>query len=284
MKKFANFRLLSFLLCCSFAIPDICLAGVDLPWSTTFNCSDWAQGQSLNCDGLTTGGDWTCNGTKTQITADANFANGGGGKGVRFYIGDGTNVGSGNLVVKFNTPQKEFWVRWYMRYQNGFKWNNITYDKMLYLYTSSTQIIPEWYGWDGIAIVAQNTGNYYPAKCTGCGWTTVMQGPTSDGKWHCYELHIKMDSNGSNGIGEFWIDGQKVISQTNVDWSSGDANARNGVTHFLFNSNQASPNNGQPTPLDFDDIVVSDRGYIGPINGSPPSPPAAPTGLRIVGY
>ena len=27
-------------------------AGVNLPWSTTFNCTDWSQGGSLNCDGM----------------------------------------------------------------------------------------------------------------------------------------------------------------------------------------------------------------------------------------
>jgi hypothetical protein len=266
-----------------FSTTDICLAGVDLPWSTTFNCPDWTQGQLLSCDGLATGGDWTCNGAKTQITSDANHANGDSGKGVRFYIGDGSNVGSGNLLVKFNTPQKEFWIRWYMRYHEGFKWNNISYDKILYIYTSSTQIIPIWYGWDGFSIGAQNTSNYHPAKCTGCGWITVMQGSTGDGRWHCYELHIKVDANSSDGVGELWIDGQQVISQTNVDWSNGEANARQGVTHLLFNSNQSSPNNGKPTPVDFDDIAVSDRGYIGPTNNFPSAIPAPPIGLRILG-
>ena len=37
---------------------------VNLPWSTTYNCPDWAQSNGLynvNCDGLTGFGDWTCN-------------------------------------------------------------------------------------------------------------------------------------------------------------------------------------------------------------------------------
>ena len=84
-------------------LPNIASAAINLPWSTTYNCPDWAQSNGLynvNCDGLTGFGDWTCNngdGTirEEQITAAANYPSGGGGKGQRHWLGDGVNNISG---------------------------------------------------------------------------------------------------------------------------------------------------------------------------------------------
>ena len=68
-------------------------AAVSLPWSTTYNCPDWTQGDiyftgtnsagqtwkasPLDCDGVVNNGAWlTSSGSKEQITSSANYPGG----------------------------------------------------------------------------------------------------------------------------------------------------------------------------------------------------------------
>ncbi|MBI5643652.1 MAG: heparin lyase I family protein [Deltaproteobacteria bacterium] len=275
----------SFLLCLtlvsfSFLVPALSDAAVSLPWSTTFNCSDWSQssGTLSNCDGVVNYGAWTCsNGDGTrkeeQITSLANNPGGAGGKGQRHWKGDGSNNNSGGLSVSLTSAQKELWIRWYMRYEKGFKWSPLTYDKILYIHTSSsgTDAIPEWYGSDSFNIYAQGgTGH---VRCSTCGWSTTMGGTVSDGLWHSYEVHIKMDTNGSNGVAEAWVDDTKVLTNSAVNFGT-----KSGWQSFLIGSNQYSPSNGKCMATDFDDIAVSNTGKIGPVGGSTTLVPSPPTG------
>ena len=248
-------------------------AGVDLPWTTSYDCSDWSQGSPLGCDSIAKYGDWTCgSGQKEQITSAANNPGGPGGKGQRQWSGDGTNDNSGSTVVNFNAPQKELWIRWYMRYQAGFKWTTLQYDKILYLDNTT---VPEFLGWDSVNVYTAPSGNV--ASTTG-GWDTVMKNGaidpatghrTSDGQWHYYEVHLK--NNGSAGVAEFWVDGVRHLSANNVSYGT-DFN------HVIIGENQNSPNNGGCSYVDFDDIAISTTGYIGPIAGA--KKPAPPRNLR----
>ena len=121
--------------------PQTATAVVNLPWSTTYNCADWKQSDGLYmniCDGMTgIGGEACHNGDGTdeeeQITAVANYPSGGGGKGQRHWKGDGTNNVSGGTKIDFVSPQPELWIRWYMRYEQGFEWNPLNNDKVLYI-------------------------------------------------------------------------------------------------------------------------------------------------------
>jgi hypothetical protein len=247
-------------------------AGVNLPWSTTYNCSDWNGSGGVNCDSLTMHGGWTCEGQAEQITAAAN--NSSAGKGQRHWKGDGQNVNSGGLTIPFNSPQSEIWVRWYMRYQAGFKWSSLGYDKIIYLDNTT---VPEFYGWDRLNVYAGGSNH---ASTTG-GWDTVMKAGEldpatghrrADGKWHWYEVHLK--NNGSSGIIEFWVDGVKYLSQNN-------ASIGTDFTEVLFGSNQNNPNNGGCYYVDYDDIAISTTGYIGPLSGSEPGKkPSPPKNLR----
>lgn len=256
----------------------ICHA-VSLPWSTSFNCSGWEYGDSLNCDGVKPYGAWTCNGTPEQITSSANYSGGGGGRGQRHWEGDGSNENSGGLAVEFNSAQKNLWIRWYMRYQSGFSWDYLNYDKILYIHTGVTNnaaIIEFAYG-NSFSIYAQDAGGH---NYMDTGWEKIMGGSRGDGKWHCYEIHLKMDTNGSNGVAELWVDGNKSGSKSNVNFG-----ANSGWEWFLIGSNQATPNNGGCRYVDFDDIAVSNTGYIGPFDGNDPpdpsDPPEEPTDLKI---
>ncbi|HDH53105.1 MAG TPA: hypothetical protein ENH24_01305, partial [Nitrospirae bacterium] len=119
-----------------FVYANISIAAVDLPWSTTYDCpaiqqgdENWVSRSPIACDGIVGYGNWTSdNGDSTyeveQITADANNPGGEGGKGQRHWEGDGTNNLSGGTKIEFTSSQPELWVRWYMRYEQGFKWNS----------------------------------------------------------------------------------------------------------------------------------------------------------------
>lgn len=258
-----NFLILILLIClgvlCHLIYPQNSIAGVDLPWSTTFDCPEWGQySDPLDCNGLKKRGAWTCNGKYEKIIAKANFLGGGGGKGQRHCKGDGSNVNSGGLALEFNSPQRELWIRWYMRYELGFKWDKLHYDKILYIHTKRKHVaaIVEWYCSNAFDIVAQAAGGRYP--CKKCGWMSVMRGRESDGRWHFYEVHIKIDTNGRNGVAEAWIDGKKILSKNMIIFGG-----QKGWTWILIGSNQSSPNNGRCMAVDFDDIAISNLGRIG---------------------
>jgi len=57
-----------------------------------------------------------------------------------------------------------------------------------------------------------------------------------------------------------WIDGVKKIEYTDVDYGT-----TSGWSWFVIGSNQSTPDNGRNMYVDFDDIAVSNTGYIGPI-------------------
>lgn len=275
-----NYLVILFLSCFFTMISNsVCNAGIDLPWETTFDCPEWEfDTPKLDCDGLQTGGAWAACDKRSQITIDANMAAGGGGRGQRHWVGDGVNVNSGGVRVYFNNPPNEIWMRWYMRYEEGFEWSSINYDKILYMYlyprSAGVELIPEWYGWDRWrnGLQGHTSGNIVSEE--GSGWDSTMTSGAlsnshrvSDGKWHYFELHIKIDTNGSNGIHEMWIDDTKIISKFDCDL----AGASDGVTGFAYitiGENQRNPSNGRCMAVDYDDIKISATGRIGPIDGS----------------
>ena len=278
-KAFRIFILLPILYFISVIDPAAVKAAVTLPWSTTFNCADWDQSVGLgskdvNCDGISGWGGWGCSdstGSKVeQITSAANNPSGGGGKGLRHWEGDGQNNNSGGMSLSFTSVQNEVWVRWYMRYEKGFKWNPLVYEKWLLFDMSTIQsFVPGWYSSDSLQLRAYAVSSAYSAP-SGNGWTTVMGGSTSDGAWHYYEVHAKMDTNGSNGVAEIWIDGVKRFSRSDINFGT-----KAGWISFLIAVNQDVPANGRCMAVDYDDLAVSTTGYIGPISDgtTPNSPP-----------
>jgi len=104
-------------------------------WDTSFlDCADWAQDGVIDCDGVDKSGDHLCDDTTAdQITSDANYSQGGGGKGYRHWEGGGSNNNGGSISVAFAAPLKEFWIRFYQRYEVGFQWDTLNYDKLLYI-------------------------------------------------------------------------------------------------------------------------------------------------------
>lgn len=264
------FFLLVFL--CSFALiySDISVAAVNLPWSTTYDCADWVQGRAPNCDGITSYGSWTCSsGQGEEITSVANNPNGGGGKGQRHWVGDNVNSNSGGTKVIFSSAQKELWMRWYVRYQAGFKWQNLNYDKLLYFFSdASTSAVagPQSFN---TGRVWTNSNSY---NSTNYGWDQIMVNggddgnghKTSDGQFHCWEVHMKVNTgSNSDGIVQIWIDGVLKVDRSDAYYTDNHT----GMNEVVIGSNQNDPDNGGCYYVDYDDIAISNIGYIGPISG-----------------
>ena len=246
--------------------PDNSHSAVNLPWSTTYNCPEWTQSNGLsnvNCDGLAGHGGWVATDNsgsyEEQITSAANYPGGSGGRGQRNWKADGYDNNSGGLKINFNSPQSELWIRWYMRYELGFQWDPLLMNKILYLDPGQIHaVIPEFYGQEMNIAKSKSPNNQLSTG--GQGWNAIMaNGGTdargnkmSDGQWHLYEIHIKMDTNGANGIAEFWVDNVQTLYYNNSDYGTAQ-----GWSTVVFGSNQLWPANGKAMYVDFDDIVIS---------------------------
>jgi len=257
-------------------------SGVPLVFDTTFNCPDWNQGLGLGdaqvCgsgDGIAGNGAWTTSsGSQDQITAAANNAAGAGGKGFRHWRGDGYNNTGGGIRIAVPVSMSNFWIRYYMRYQAGFSWQNGRPGgtKENYWHAGTSKAIYFGFGFGVLRFV--NNGNPYNTSIT---WNDIMGGSASDGQWHLIEYHVQADTNGSNGVGEVWVDGVKVFNRSDVNWNRGPWDS------FVLGSNEETPTNGQDMYTDYDDLAVSTVGRIGPVGGSTSSNvPTAPLNLRII--
>ena len=223
----------------------------------------------------------------TQVQSAANYPGGAGGNGLRFWVG---YDGSGNYNNNHSDPvdlflgtsgnpgkqYPELWFCWYMRYQSGFQWapangpggvsgGGPNYSKNIYIWSktmSNPAVILEYANTDNYRMYVQlNRGG--TSLYGNSGWQTVQCGGnanlTSDGSWHCFEAHIKADTNGSNGVGELWIDNVQQFSQSNVNFGT-----PRGWSMIEFNSNVSNPaNSGVNYYIDYDDIAISTTGRIG---------------------
>jgi hypothetical protein len=88
-------------------------------------------------------------------------------------------------------------------------------------------------------------------------WANVMGGTPSDGNWHCAEIHVKADTNGSNGVLQAWIDGVQTLNVTNANL--------NGETweQATIPTNQSSVANVRDMALDVDDLKIGQFQRIG---------------------
>jgi hypothetical protein len=246
-------------------------AGINLPWSTTFNCSDWNKySDPLNCDNISKKGAWTAEpgAYNEQITQSANYPGGAGGKGQRHWIGDGTNNNSGSIQINFNSSQKRFWMRWYQRWQAGFSPNWDTFKNVWFEPNNGGRIIfhtgrP---GIGGIDLFPPDSST----EVRNVGWgSSFYTGGTSDGSWHSFEVHLDIP----NKIWKLWINGKLITEKSNVDFAGASS-----ILYIGLPSNVKNVSNGKVMYVDFDDVAISNTGYIGPIGGGG-DPLSAPTGF-----
>jgi hypothetical protein len=191
--------------------------------------------------------------TSDSITAAANNPNGAGGKGFRNYVSDGQNTNGGGFNLSFGTERSEYWLRWYERWQAGFRWNGHgpQYEKMMYFDANdATNTFPRWAAEitaTGGMIQVFPTSNTYGGSTR---WTRIMAGSTSDGNFHCFEVHVKKDTNGRDGVFQAWVGNKLVADYSDIDWH------RHGNT-MTGPNNQNNPANGQIMYRDFDDIALA---------------------------
>jgi len=272
----------------TFCFVEISRANVAVPWSSTFNCADWAQGDtwppSGGCDGMDLINDgWypTCSNKpsgKSEINVSLNNPLGT-GKGMRQVIGDGSNSQGAAPRITFTSSHGEIWMRWYVRYEAGFVLSTVghtTYHKYAYIRFSPSSFskVFDILGntWSLTHQGCDSGGNDYG----GTGFTGMNSGSVGDGQWHSVEIHVKIETSGNNGIFEAWMDGvqQMDIHDTNYCGTP--------ITSLTLGTNQSWPTNNNCAYFDYDDIALSTTGYIGPLLAAPDTtPPAAPQGATV---
>lgn len=209
-----------------------------------------------------------------QITAAANNPLGT-GLGFRHWRGTGTNSNGGGIMISFPAT-RELWVRWYARFSPGFAWQNGAphYTKDLYFHPGEAAAM----------IVGFSGGSFYVHSLAGsqnilssATWSGINGGSVGDGRFHSYEVYIKLDTDGRNGATKLWVDGQIVEDRSGLNLGT-----RGPFNSFALGSNQDYVLNGDQY-TDFDDVAVSLTGPIGPLGGTTTTPPpAAPQNLRII--
>lgn len=264
-------------------LPVSALAAINLPFSTTYNCAEQQQGSTnpfwVTCDGIAKYGDWTtASGSKEAITTAANYSGGGGGRGQRHWIGNGTSGGSnsGTVWYSFSTSQSEIYMRWYVRPAAGLNMEGAGM-KMAYFKNQCTQ--------DSFSMEPgqiRYVVNGTPVGATKFGWDSWMPGGISDGAWHWFEIHLKRQNpNNANGTMEWWIDGVLRASAYNITFS-GACTGYDGLE--LPSNHNFITVGGLDQPFDIDDVAIRTTGPIGPLGITPPvapQPPAAPQNLQL---
>lgn len=254
-------------------------------WKTTFGYSQECNGSGYNdatqCSIIQNDEiNWPVitdpqGGNVTEAVSVSNNSNGDGGLGLRMWISDGQNNNSEDPNIIFDSAHPELWIRWYMRYEEGFRWSggNPRYHKLLYIYSQNG---PGGFNWipepDSGDFQIWTNGGSIPVTSPSVSWKDVF-GDTSDGLFHMFEVHIKNDTDGTDGIARMWIDGQLILDETNVNYTNGGGQ---GMRRIDISVNQNDPNNGRAMYVDFDDIEIwnttppSTDGFgnpwIGPLN------------------
>lgn len=258
-------------------------AGINVPWSSTFNCADQIPiygSSTLGCDNLNVAHyAQTCEGISgpdySEISSGGNNPLGS-GKGFRLATSDTRNSLAANPEIFFNTPQREFWVRWHQRWPSGAGLSSSGDGIKLVYYSLVGQGLAGYVAMHSgdMQLYTQSGGTQHESYKTTVGSNAMWGGAWGDNKWHTIEMHFKSSSSFSalDGLWEVWVDGVKTGSFTGVDF-------------FANFTMLAIPANEQITTnpanicvfIDYDDYAISNSGYIGP--GTPgvatrPNPPS----------
>jgi len=285
-------------------LPKISLATINLSsgyWSSTLNCPDWTQvvgWPTYNfCDGLDSGGDHASGeGHVESVTASANNPSGSGGKGILHWASPSRYAQSSGFKLGFVSDPSELWVRMYVSYQPGFQWGITGFSaecKCIYTFPSSGGGTIWNFAWGNRAgFQSQCCNNPNWLGTAGIGWPVMHSSGISDGSWHYVEIHLKMDTNGADGIAEYWIDGVNGLSMTGLDFDT------RGVWHHIeFFGNCLAANIPSEYWVHIDDMAIATPAWAGPwqydaqgrkmigllTGGSPfdTTPPAAPSGVTV---
>jgi hypothetical protein len=182
-----------------------------------------------------------------EIIGPANMVGGLGGKGFRHWRRN-TNEHGGGITCTFTSSTMELWMRFYSRYDLGYNYGG-GYTKDIYGNEGGSDY---WiYGMQTTHWGLTHAGD--PNLGGAIDFAAL-----DDGNWHCHEIHIKRGNPGSDVL-EIWIDNVLDYSASNRSFDNSP------MTHFVLGHNQNDA--GAEGFVDFDDIVVSNSGRVGPLGG-----------------
>lgn len=202
------------------------------------------------------------------------------GRGLRIEVPQGGFRGFGPLD-RLEPARNEVWYRYHIRLVD---WNAAFTGKLpglAGLYSSSARgcipPTPSSPGWSARGLfgppgtqgappgeVPIGTYLYHADQEGTCGDNLWWGASLEQGRWHCVEGKVKMNTPGANN-GEIrgWLDGELVLGRNDIQYrSAGESHI--GVRHMwhnvYFGGSWSSPN---PLSLQYDQIVVSTSGRIG---------------------
>jgi hypothetical protein len=122
----------------------------------------------------------------------------------------------------------------------------------------------------------------------GVGWHTLLPIPeVRDGKWHSYELKIKLNDPGvPNGEYQFWLDGEERKHSTGLDLGAAETFGFSKAALGVGNTGARDCNpqgrfHEAWRAIEFDDYVLSTT-YVGPAEpGGDSELPSPPSHLRM---
>jgi len=258
-------------------------------WETTFDCAEQTLPTFTCGEVLTYLDNTSSNGSHSTIGTAYNNPSGGGGCGYSqtngygniMAQGDGVNDDSETIYFRFPSPQKEFWARYYVKFPTNWRASPFGWIKLFYIQTNGnvTQTLfePDSTGYRFATQGGGGNGIYYSTVKLS---DTLGGSYTGDDTWHCMEIHLKMDTDTTDGIGEIWIDGTRILRITNGNFSRGGAVAREGFTQAvpILNQSRIVNVNNSMARVSLDDAVIYNtpppgrdiynNPYIGPIGAN----------------
>ena len=255
---------------------------------------------------------WTCSSPAPLWSAGWNTCGNTAGFGDEMKVGPGRTGGNALYVWKAkhtdlpgmagfragllkwldDYSNREWYHRWYMlipanfdkRFNAGFKFwryvlrpNGVSNPGVIYLNANGGGTL----GTASLSIYAPPAGS---------GWVDMFPiASIRDGQWHCFELHIKLDSpaGAGNGIVQLFVDGVSVFNSTNQHLSNNSLDGIADVGVGIGNTDEDIAWGNTPSDwgtewraIRFDDIVLSTT-YVGAGNTistvpPQPSPPTVP--------
>jgi hypothetical protein len=105
---------------------------------------------------------------------------------------------------------------------------------------------------------------YHADQAGDCGDGLWWDASLEQGRWHCVEGRVKMNTPGQNdGLIRGWLDGDLALSRSNIQYRRADEPGI-GVRHMwhniYFGGSWPTPN---PLSLEYDQVVVSTSGKVG---------------------
>ena len=255
-------------------------------WSTTFDCDDWSQPNSLNCDGVESQDDSAYSGSQgSLINSAGNHSAGGGGKGYRTYFATTRNEMSSMPRLELPNGITEVWIRWYYRIPSGQSIGGLGEHKLAYLFSTSAGHAIDWpaQGLYQMLLHGTGDGDRYIDELPGGSWQDIYGGATADGRWICFEIHAKFGTGTANGVFDLWVDGVNQVHLTDVDWNATQWN------YLLIPHNHNVFQLPGDNPHDVDDIAIATSSYtkfvldtggramIGPLSEEDEQPPTKGT-------